>query len=66
MEPVELDRLVDDGVGGGNPCDFVIVNSPFDVVSLITVCAGRKRGKREKDAFIIEIDWFLAAALLPK
>lgn len=34
FEPAELDKLVEVG-GGGNPCDLVIVNSPFDVVNLI-------------------------------
>lgn len=30
----ELAELVEGCGGGGNPCDFVIVNSPFDVVNL--------------------------------
>lgn len=30
----ELVELVEGCGGGGNPCDFVIVNSPFDVVNL--------------------------------
>lgn len=33
-ELFELVELVEGCDGGGNPCDFVIVNSPFDVVSL--------------------------------